>query len=223
MGSIPYFLSESTVSPDPKDRRLEKEGAHSYLNYRKALRIVMVREEKKMKEKLFIILLISVFTLGFVLANADAAGPAPESSKTYEVSKLLSKYIEDSEGGYLGKVTDFVVDSNGRIEFAIVQVGFPEIDRDLGLVAVPFSALSGPEGNHYVLDISRERLASAPRFDPKKDRSDRAFAEDVYSYFGLEPSWTEGGHERVIRSDQDPFDLVGKADIMPPMNGENAR
>ncbi len=176
-----------------------------------------------MKEKVLIILLISFFTMGFVLANAYAAEPMPKGSKTYQVSRLLSEYLEDSEGGFLGRVTDFVVDSNGRVEFAIVQVGFPEVGRDSKLVAVPFSALSGPEGKYYVLNTTRERLASAPRFDAKEDLSNRAFAENVYSYFGLEPPWTEGGHERGIRSDQDPFDLVGKADILSPMNGESAR
>ncbi len=162
-----------------------------------------------MKEKATIILLISFFITGVLLANAYAAEPVTKSSKTYRVSKLLSKYLEDSEGGVLGRVTDFVADSKGRIEFAIVEVGFPEVGPESKHVAVPFDALSGPEGNHYVLDITREKLASAPRFDPKKDLSNAAFAENVYKYFGLEPSWTEGGQGKGVRSDQIPFDLVG--------------
>jgi len=176
-----------------------------------------------MKEKILILLLISVFSLCFVLANAYAAEPMSKSMKTYQVSKLLSEYVEDPEGGFLGRVTDFVVDSNGHIEFAILQVGFPEVGRDSTLVAVPFSALSRPEGNYYVLNMNRERLASAPRFNATKDLSNRAFAENVYKYFGLEPSWTEEGHEREIRSDQDPFDLVGKADTSSSMDEESVR
>jgi len=178
---------------------------------------------RRMKRKVLIILLISFFSMGFVLANAYAADPMPNSLKAYEVSRLLSEYIQNPEGGFLGRVTDFVADSNGRIEFAIVQVGFPEVGRDSKLVAVPFSALSRPEGKYYVLNTTRERLASAPRFDKKKDLTNRKFAEDVYRYFGLEPYWTEGGHERGIRSDQDPFDLVGKADTLSPMSRENAQ
>jgi len=183
----------------------------------------MVKEDKKMKEKILMILSISVFSMGFVLANAYAAEPMSKSLKTYEVSRLLSEYLKDPEGGFLGRVTDFAVDSSGRIEFAIVQVGFPEVGRDSKLVAVPFSALSGPEGKYYVINTTRERLVSAPRFDAKKDLSNRAFAENVYRYFGLEPYWTEGGHERGIRSDQDPFDLVGKADTLSHMSRENAQ
>ncbi len=176
-----------------------------------------------MREKLLIFLLISFLTMGFVLVNAYAAEPMSKSMKTYQVSRLLSEYLEDPQGGFLGRVTDFVVDSNGRIEFAIVQVGFPEVGRDSRLVAVPFSALSRPGGKHYVLNTTRDRLVSAPRFVAKKDLSNRAFTENVYWYFGLEPSWTEGEYERGIRSDQDPFDLVGKADISSPTNGESAQ
>ncbi len=176
-----------------------------------------------MKEKILIFLLILLVSLGFVLAYAYAAEPMAKNSKTYEVSRLLSEYLEDVEGGFLGRITNFVVDSNGHIEFAIVQVGFPEVGRDGKLVTVPFSALSRPEGKYYVLNTTRERLVSAPRFTAKKDLSNRAFAENVFRYFGLEPSWTEGGHEKGIRSDQDPFDLVGKADTLSPMNGESAR
>ncbi len=176
-----------------------------------------------MKEKILIVLLISLFSLGFVLVNAYAAEPMSKSMKTYEVSRLLSEYLENPEGIFLGRVTDFVVDSGCRVEFAIVQVGFPEVGRDSKLVAVPFSALSRPEGDHYVLNTTRERLVSAPRFNAKKDLSNRAFAENVFRYFGLEPSWTEGGHEMGIRSDQDPFDLVGKADTLSPVSGESAR
>jgi sporulation protein YlmC with PRC-barrel domain len=178
---------------------------------------------RKMKEKILILLFISVFSLCFVLANAYAAEPMSKSMKTYQISKLLSEYVEDPEGGFLGRVTDFVVDSNGHIEFAIVQVGFPEAGRDSKLVAVPFGAVSRPEGKHYVINMSRERLASAPRFDAKKDLSNSAFAESVYSYLGLGPSWTEGGHERGIRSDQDPFDLVGKADPSSPVDEESVQ
>jgi len=161
-----------------------------------------------MREKLLIIFLVSFFSFGFVLAHAYAAEPVSKSMKTYQMSRLLSEYLEDTEGGFLGRVTDFVVDSNGRIEFAIVQVGYPEVGRDGRLVAVPFTALSRPEGKYYVLNTTRERLASAPRFDAKKDLSNAAFAENVYRYFGLEPSWTEQGREDWNRSDQDPFDLV---------------
>ncbi len=176
-----------------------------------------------MKKNLLIIPSILIFAFGFVAVNAVAKDPISRTLPNYEVSKLLWSDVENPQGEYLGRVTDFAVDSNGRIEFAIVQMGFPEVGRDSKLVAVPFSALSRPEGKYYVLNTTRERLAAAPNFDEKKHLSNRAFAENVYRYFGLEPSWTEGGHEREIRSDQIPFDLVGKADISSPMGRESGQ
>ncbi len=160
-----------------------------------------------MKGKVLIIVLISIFSLGFVFANAYAAGPMSKTSKDYEVSRLLSEYLENLQGGFLGRISDFVVDSNGHLEFAIVQVGFPEVGRDSKFVAVPFSALSKPEGKYYVLNITRERLVSAPRFVEKKDLSNRAFAERDYRYFGLQPPWTEGGVTKYAN----PYSWGGEA------------
>lgn len=163
----------------------------------------------KMKGRVLMLVMIWIFGLGFAAANAHAEELISKTFKSSEINGLLWSDVEDPQGLYLGRVTDFVVDSIGRIEFAIVQVGFPEGGRDSKLVAVPFSALSRPEGKYYVLDTTRERLAAAPNFDEKKDLSDRAFGENVYRYFGLQPSWTDGGREKRIRSDQNPFDLVG--------------
>jgi len=161
------------------------------------------------KKVLIIFLLISFFSFGLAILNAHAGEPMAKSIKAYAASRLLSEYLKNPEGEFLGRITDFLVDSNGRIEFAIVQVGLPEVGRDNQLVVVPFSALSGPEGEYYVLNTTRETLVSAPRFDAGKDLSDRAFGESVYRYFGLQPSWTEQERNHWIRSDQDPFDLVG--------------
>jgi len=160
-----------------------------------------------MKGKILIIVLISIFSLGYVLANAYATEPMSKTSKDYEVTRLLSEYLENPQGGFLGRISDFVVDSNGHIEFAIVQVGFPEVGRDSKFVAVPFSALSRPEGKYYVLNITRERLVSAPRFVEKKDLSNRTFAESVYRYFGLQPTWTEGRGTRY----PNPYSWGGEA------------
>jgi sporulation protein YlmC with PRC-barrel domain len=162
-----------------------------------------------MKTYPLIILLISVFAFGLVTVNAVAQEPISKTWTGVEVSKLLWSNVENPQGEYLGRVTDFVIDSSGRIEFAILLQGYLEIG-DSRYVAVPFEALSyGPSAHYFVLDTTRERLASAPSFNEKKDLTNRKFAEDIYKNFGLEPPWTEGGHEKGIRSDQDPFDLVG--------------
>jgi len=60
------------------------------------------------------------------------------------------------------------------------------------MVAVPFSELSRRSGNVYVLNTSRDKLASAPSIHEYADLNNMAFAEQDYRYFGLSPSWIEG-------------------------------
>ena len=71
--------------------------------------------------------MISIFSLGFFAANAHAKEPISKTLTGYEVSKLLWSNVESPRGVYLGRVTDFVVDLNGRIEFAILLEGYLEI------------------------------------------------------------------------------------------------
>ena len=44
----------------------------------------------------------------------------------------------------------------------------------------------------WVLDISRDRLASAPVFK-KEDLSNPEWVAGVYQYYGQQPYWTEKG------------------------------
>ncbi len=146
-----------------------------------------------MKGKVLIIVLISIFSLGFVAANGHAKNLISKPFTSYEISQLQWSNVENPQGIYLGRVSDFVVDSHGRIEFAILLEGYLEVG-DSYHIAVPFDALSlGPGADYFVLNATRERMASAPRFVEKKDLSNRAFAERDYRYFGLQPPWTEGG------------------------------
>jgi sporulation protein YlmC with PRC-barrel domain len=160
-----------------------------------------------MEGKILIIMLISIFSLGFFAANAHAKEPISKTLKSYEVSKLLWSDVENPQGVYLGRVSDFVVDSKGQMEFAILLEGYLEIG-DSRYIAVPYDALSLSSGAHFfVLNTTRRRLASAPTFNEKKDLSNRRFAASVYRYFGLQPYWTEGGYIKGM----DPYRWGGEA------------
>ena len=149
--------------------------------------------------------LVLGFALSFVAANVFGAEPMPMGSENYEVSQLLWVDVQNRQGDHLGKIADFVIDSDGRVAMAVI-LGPPADHR---LVAVPFSALSlGPSARYWIMDITREKLAAAPSFR-KEDLSKGKLAEDVYRYFGLEPSWTDEPHEKGVPTYNDPYDLVG--------------
>ena len=136
-------------------------------------------------------LMLSVLSFGLVEAGFCAETMAIEGWHIYELKPLLNYGVINHQGQYLGRMQDFVMDSNGRIVFAIISK--PGV---LGIrgesVAVPFQTLSfGSEKNKLVLDMSREKFASAPRYDRKTDLENSAQAANIYRYFGVQPYWTE--------------------------------
>ncbi len=78
--------------------------------------------------------------------------------------------------------------SKGRVVYSVLSdVGGMEGK----IVAVPFSELyrSGG-GNIFVLNITKERLLTAPSF-AWANIGDRQYAVNVYRYYGVQPYWEE--------------------------------
>jgi sporulation protein YlmC with PRC-barrel domain len=100
--------------------------------------------------------------------------------------------VKDSRGQFVGRITDLVIEPDGRISFAVLS-RFEMDGRDARLVAVPFSALSFDD-KYLVLDATSDKLASAPIFNRSYLKA-RSWAEDSNRYFGLQPSWGEGKEE----------------------------
>ncbi len=153
-------------------------------------------------------LLVTFFIMAFSTHEVISKELTSKTQTSYEMTKLLRSEVQNSQGEVLGTITDFIVNSDGRIEFAILSQRTSKAGQGR-TVAIPFDALSYEAlPDHFVLNMTVERLNAAPNFDPK-DLSNPKFAEEVYRYFGLGPNWTEQGHEKGYRSDQDPFDSVG--------------
>jgi len=112
--------------------------------------------------------------------------------RPYEISEIMGTHVKNTQGEYLGRIDDLVFDQEGRVSFAILaHGGFMRMGEKL--VAIPFTALSfHKEPKHFVLDVTRERLESAPAFS-RSTLGDQKWAEDVYRYFGQQPYWTLGG------------------------------
>jgi sporulation protein YlmC with PRC-barrel domain len=148
-------------------------------------------------KRMFILLpVVGVLAIGFSLIGSDVFAGGMRSQGLggpFEMSELTGTHVKNLEGEYLGKISDFVLDHEGRIAFAIIAHG-----GFLGMgeksVAIPFHTLSyDQEERFFTVDISRERFASAPTFD--RHMLSRTWAEDAYRYFGLQPYWTEGAWE----------------------------
>lgn len=93
--------------------------------------------------------------------------------------------VKNLQGEKLGEIKDFVIDSRGRVPFAMLSHGGK-------MIAVPYSALWVEQGgSFFVMDANEEKLASAPAVGEKENSINQAKAREIYKYFGQSPYWTE--------------------------------
>lgn len=139
-----------------------------------------------------VITLVLVFSFGLVLVNGYAGESMSKGwHRTYEVGEMVGSPVKNPQGDELGRIYDLVIDSNGRVAFAILSYGWEYLRTGERMVAVPFDALTyHRQGQYFVLHISKEKLASAPPYD-RSDVASEKWAEDTYKYFGQQPYWTE--------------------------------
>jgi sporulation protein YlmC with PRC-barrel domain len=154
-----------------------------------------------MKKILAILAAFALISFGFSVANTYAgkydngsAGKNPIGSyfeRSYDVSKLIGMKVNNEQGENLGKIEDLVADSHGRIAFAILSYG-GVLGMGETLVAVPFESLSyDSPWRLFVLNMSKEQLASAPKYEKRSDLANPKLAEDIYRFFGQQSYWTE--------------------------------
>jgi hypothetical protein len=120
-----------------------------------------------------------------------ADGMMSRSAEASDTNDLLGAAVKDPQGGFLGIVTDFVKEPDGRVTFAILNFAKYEDYGDGGrMAAVPYGMLSCA-GQNCTLDSSYEKLASAPVFISKDELTEWKLSEDTYRYFGQRPYWTD--------------------------------
>jgi sporulation protein YlmC with PRC-barrel domain len=118
-------------------------------------------------------------------------GPGPD---VMDAATLIGDEVVGSTGDELGKIEAIMLDvSSGQIAYAVLSFGgFLGVGSKL--FAIPWSALTLDAGQkRFVLDVSRERLESAPGFDPDHwpSMADREWATDVHAYYDIEPYWDD--------------------------------
>ena len=162
-----------------------------------------------MMKTLSILTILFVLSLGFV-TGSQASSMARSGLTTYDATNLMGIMVKSRDGAKLGQIFDLVVDSHGRVDFAIVSQVIPSNLADPWpghIVAVPFGALKISEGKsqriQVVFSADKEKFYEAPDFYGNKDLANRQKVTEVDRYFGIQPSWMEGGHTAAGQAGED--------------------
>ncbi len=104
---------------------------------------------------------------------------------------VRGRTVVDVDGEDLGTVADLLVDTGeGRVRMLdLATGGVLGIGRTHSYV--PVEAVTAVEDERVVVDLTRERLAGAPEYDP--DLADRVDdASMLYGYYGYPMLWVSG-------------------------------
>ena len=128
-----------------------------------------------------------------ILRDPDhiSMGPGPF---VMDAATLDGDKVVNSAGEDIGKIEAIMLDvAAGRIAYAVLSFGgFFGIGTKL--FAIPWSALTlDAVENRFLLDISKERLESAPGFDEDHwpAMADRRWAKEVHAYYDVNPYWED--------------------------------
>jgi sporulation protein YlmC with PRC-barrel domain len=136
--------------------------------------------------------------------EASAARTVPATA--WRVSELKGVNVETPTGEKLGDIEQIAIDTNGRVNYAVVSVG-----GFLGIgerrVAIPWDALKftrdpdkGDKGIKndkpaVTLATTKAQLEKAPEFKTGKDHhremTDLKWIGSVYDYYSVPPYWTK--------------------------------
>lgn len=125
-----------------------------------------------------------------ILGEATALQDSIAHPRAIAADDLENAKLRSPDGKDLGSISELIIDpGTGRVAYAVVELGgflgIGEAD-----FAVPW-ALFNPSGDGYVLNVPKDKLTNAPRFDDKNrpNMNDRQWAMAVHTYYGVAPYW----------------------------------
>lgn len=170
-----------------------------------------------MNRTLFMLALVSFFSVALVASSSYAAGTTGKSGfMMFNSSELIGAPAKDSHGELMGVVQEVRVDSGGHA-FAVVNHGDYDLTGSGGInTLVPFEALqiSQTKGGRdtVVLKTDMEHLDFAPDLNPIKKETREAEA-NLYEYYGIQPYWIQSGSAGAMRKggfmETNSLNLVG--------------
>ncbi|HET6789873.1 MAG TPA: PRC-barrel domain-containing protein [Aquabacterium sp.] len=114
------------------------------------------------------------------------------SSSPVKASSIIGTSVVNPGHESLGDIKEMVIDPRtGKVAYAVVSFG-GFLGMGAKLFAIPFSAFEyNVSENEYVLDVSQDRLKSAPGFDSAHwpEMSDEKWNRDMSSYYDRAPYW----------------------------------
>ena len=127
-----------------------------------------------------------------ILGEATALQESIAHPRAIAADDLEDAKLRSPDGKDMGEISELVIDpATGRIAYAVVELGgFLGIgDSDF---PVPW-ALFAPSGDGYVLNVPKDKLTNAPRFDDRNrpNMNDRQWAMAVHTYYGVPPYWMQ--------------------------------
>jgi ribosomal 30S subunit maturation factor RimM len=170
-----------------------------------------------MNKTLFMLALVSLFSVALVAASSYAAGTAGRSGfMMFNSSDLIGAPVKDSHGELMAVVQEVRVDSGGHA-FVVVNHGDYDLCGEGGVDnPIPFEELqvsktkAGQE--KVILKTDMEHLDFAPYLNPAK-RFDRQYEASIYEYYGIQPYWIRSGSARAMRKggfmESNSLNLIG--------------
>jgi sporulation protein YlmC with PRC-barrel domain len=124
-------------------------------------------------------------TYGMYKTGGDGPGPALMGADT-----LIGNDVVNDQEADLGDIKEIMLDMrNGHVAYAVLSFGgFLGLGEKL--FAIPWQALHLDTANkRFILNVSKERLKSAPGFDPDRwpDMTDPHWINEIHSFYGTEP------------------------------------
>ncbi|MHB0992314.1 MAG: PRC-barrel domain-containing protein [Burkholderiales bacterium] len=123
-------------------------------------------------------------------ATADMdidSGPGP---RLMGADTLIGNDVYNSEDEDLGDIKEIMLDMRtGKVAYAVLSFG-GFLGMGEKLFAVPWQALKlDTVEKRFVLDVDKDRLKSAPGFDPDNwpDMADQTWVNQIHNYYGTQP------------------------------------
>jgi hypothetical protein len=131
--------------------------------------------------------LIAFLAVGLFLGTASVSFAVKEKAGMGKQDEPL--VVKNVKGENIGTIRGALEDPLGNIAFVIVTLKDDKNGKKE--VVVPVSAFSqGSENGSFVLELSNDRLASAPEFNAT-NLNDPGYAESIYKFYGQTPPWIE--------------------------------